>query len=73
MTVVTLAQARLLAPVAFGLTAPPMQCDGCGVDWNGTAPIKTPYGAFRLWCCFPCNQALARQWPPQAGDGCPVA
>lgn len=62
MTVVTLEQAKTLAPGAFGLGAKPPSCDLCKRPWVGDAtPISTPYGPFVVWCCLRCSNHIARE------------
>lgn len=68
MTVLTVEQARRMAPEAFGIGAPPSRCELCLEPWRSEqAATRTPYGPFVLWCCWPCSVKVAKGTKKRAG------
>ncbi len=61
MTVLTLSQAKVLVPRAFGSGEPSPRCDMCEEKWTcNRRPMATAYGPFTVWCCFPCSIRVAK-------------
>lgn len=64
MTVLTLDQAKRIAPDAFGLGEPPGRCDLCQ---RSTYLQHWPHGPFTVWVCGVCAERLAPLAKPERG------